>query len=319
MPLAVVVLGRGAGAVLPPSARRRAAARRHRRHRRRHARRATSRAGLAGERHHRAAAADPDRAVAGGERPRHPGLARAPPGTDDVERIRGVVRDLLFPCFFCAADHRARLRLAASPATMPAVQQFGALRRARRRSLSFAVGMTLVPVGLTFLTPPASPRAARTIAWLRRCSTGRRTRGDRPALARAARCFGAPDRRSAVAGLPLVRNNTDLVRFLKSDAPLFRDTMFIDAHLTGANTLEFVVTRRDGAPLTSADDLRRLAALRAGHRSRRRAGHRREQHPRRRAPGAARRERRRRAGAAARRRARSGYAFDLLEAAAIRT
>ena len=65
----------------------------------------------------------------------------------------------------------------------------------------------------------------------------------------------------SLAGLPLVRNNTDLVRFLKSDAPLHRDTIFIDAHLTGSNTLEFVVARRDGAPLTSLDDVRRMAAF----------------------------------------------------------
>ena len=37
--------------------------------------------------------------------------------------------------------------------------------------------------------------------------------------------------------------------------------MFIDANLTGANTLDFVVTRRDGAPLTAADDVGRLGAL----------------------------------------------------------
>lgn len=65
----------------------------------------------------------------------------------------------------------------------------------------------------------------------------------------------------SLAGLPRVRNNTDLVRFLKSDAPLHRDTMFIDAHLSGASTLEFFVTRRDAAPLVSRDAVQRMAAF----------------------------------------------------------
>jgi predicted RND superfamily exporter protein len=66
---------------------------------------------------------------------------------------------------------------------------------------------------------------------------------------------------ASLAGFPLIQNNTDLVRFLKSDAPLYRDTMFIDTHLTGANTIELVVARRDGAPLTGLDDVHRMAAF----------------------------------------------------------
>ncbi len=181
----------------------------------------------------------------------------APPGTDNVTRIRGVVRDLLFPCFFCALTTALGFgSLITSP--MPAVQQFG-LFAAFGVLLSFAIGITLVPVGLTFLTPPASPRAAPHHPWFERLLRWTATQ----AIQRPWRVLGAFAGLTAlaVAGLPLVRNNTDLVRFLKSDAPLFRDTMFIDQHLTGANTLDFMVTRRDGAPLTSADDLQRLAAL----------------------------------------------------------
>ena len=185
------------------------------------------------------------------------GWLEAPAGADRVARIRAVVRRLLFPCFFCALTTAIGFgSLVTSP--MPAVQQFG-LFAAFGVLLSFAVGMTLVPIGLSFLTPPAAPRALPHHAWFEALLrwTARQA-VDRPW--RVLALFGLLTAVSA-AGLPFVRNNTDLVRFLKTDAPLHRDTMFIDAHLTGANALDFVVTRRDGAPLTGAADLRRLAAL----------------------------------------------------------
>jgi predicted RND superfamily exporter protein len=185
------------------------------------------------------------------------GWLEAPPGVDNVTRIRGVVRHLLFPCFFCAVTTAIGFgSLVTSP--MPAVQQFGVFA-AFGILLSFAIGITLVPVVLTFLTPPASPRVVPHHPWF--AALLRWTAMQ--AVRRPWRVIGvfAAITLLALAGLPFVRNNTDLVRFLKSDAPLFRDTMFIDAHLTGANTLDFIVTRHDGGALSGADDLRRLEAL----------------------------------------------------------
>ncbi len=66
----------------------------------------------------------------------------------------------------------------------------------------------------------------------------------------------------AGVGITRIRNNTDLVRFLKPNAPLFRDTMFIDKNLAGVNSLEFTVARRDGRPLTSLADVQRLETFR---------------------------------------------------------
>ncbi len=179
--------------------------------------------------------------------------------TDRVARIMGVVRHLLFPCFFCSLTTALGFSSLAL-SDMPAVQQFGVFA-AFGVLVSFAIGMTLVPAGLTFLPPP-------------------RTRGDIPAhrLVRALLewtgntaaahprwVFAAATALTAasLAAIPLVQNNTDLVRFLKRDAPLYRDTMFIDQHLTGTNALEFVVARRDGQPLTALDDVQRLAAFEA--------------------------------------------------------
>ena len=159
------------------------------------------------------------------------GWLEAPPGADHVTRIGTVVRRVRFPCFFCAVTTAIGFgSLITSP--MPAVQQFGVFA-AFGVLLSFAVGITLVPVGLSFLTPPASPGTVPHHPWFAGVLRWTAARAvERPW--RVLAVFGGLTA-LAVAGLPLVRNNTDLVRFLKSDAPLFRDTLFIDAHLTGAN------------------------------------------------------------------------------------
>jgi predicted RND superfamily exporter protein len=66
---------------------------------------------------------------------------------------------------------------------------------------------------------------------------------------------------AGLAGLTRIRNNTDLVRFLKPGAPLYRDTLFIDRNLAGVYALEFMVSRKDGRPLTGPEDMRALEAI----------------------------------------------------------
>jgi predicted RND superfamily exporter protein len=176
-----------------------------------------------------------------------------------IDRVRGVVRKLVFPCFFCALTTALGFASLAASST-PAVQQFG-IFAALGVLISFGVGMTLVPIGLCFVTPPTSPERAPQHRWVRRALDGAAELSTRRPGSVLLGFLGITA--VALAGLPLVRNNTDLVRFLKSDAPLHRDTLFIDAHLTGANALEFVVARRDGAPLTGLDDSMRMAAFEA--------------------------------------------------------
>jgi len=176
---------------------------------------------------------------------------------DRTTRIRGVVRRLVFPCSFCTLTTAIGFGSLIT-SDMPAVQQFG-IFAALGVVVAFAIGMTLVPVGLSFFEPPSAPlrtsqhRLIRTaLDWAARISV------DHPW--RVLAIFSGITAVS-LAGLPLLRNNTDLVRFLKSDAPLHRDTMFIDSHLSGASTLEFVVSRRDAAPLASQDAVQRMAAF----------------------------------------------------------
>jgi predicted RND superfamily exporter protein len=65
----------------------------------------------------------------------------------------------------------------------------------------------------------------------------------------------------SVIGLGRIRVETDIIRSLRPTSALYQATAFIDSHLTGTNTLEFVVTRSDGASLVSHDAVRRMAAF----------------------------------------------------------
>ncbi len=176
---------------------------------------------------------------------------------DRIARIQAVVRRLLFPCFFCTLTTAIGFGSLVTSG-IPAVQMLGSFA-ALGVLIAFAAGMTMVPVGLSFVTPPAAPlqssqhRIIRAgLDWAAHVSVEHPKR----VLAIFAGITAV-----SLAGLPLVRNNTDLVRFLKSDQPLYRDTMFIDANLTGASTLDFVVARRDGAPLATPDAVRRMAGF----------------------------------------------------------
>ena len=186
------------------------------------------------------------------------GWLDAPAGSEHrVARVLGVVRWLAFPCFFCSLTTALGFASLATSG-MPAVRQFGVFA-AFGVAVSFAVGMTLVPVGLSFLTPPAAALRSPQHRLIRRAlAAAAEVSSQHPW--RVIAVFGAITLLS-LAGLPLVRNNTDLVRFLESDAPLYRDTLFVDAQLSGSITLEFMAERRDGAPLTSLADVQRLAAF----------------------------------------------------------
>jgi len=180
---------------------------------------------------------------------------RATDLADNQERIAHVVRELFFPCFYCSLTTALGFASLAV-AEIPAVQQFG-LFAALGVSASFVFGMALVPVGLSFLPPPTVPLAAAQHRLLDRAlaaAADLATRHPAAILLVAAIL-------TATAGLaiPGIRNNTDLVRFLRKDAPLYRDTMFIDAHLTGTHAIEWVVERVDGTPLTRLADVNRMA------------------------------------------------------------
>jgi len=180
-------------------------------------------------------------------------------GTSE-DRIRLIVREtrtLFAPCLYTALTTAVGLLSLLASGT-PAVRQFGVFG-ALGVLISFAASITLVPIALSFLPLPGqghpAPATGRSPGILQRAA---RLAGAHPWWIMAAALVLAA---AGVAGITRIRNNTDLVRFLKTGAPLYRDTIFIDRNMGGIYSLEMLVSRKDGRPLTTPGDIRRIAAF----------------------------------------------------------
>jgi len=182
---------------------------------------------------------------------------------DDRERsalLGGKVRELFIPCLFTSLTTALGL-VSLSISSVPAVRQFG-IFAALGVALAFLVSMLLVPVWLSYQRLIVEPRRREGFGLLRGTLEGMARLTFRhpwpvlgTALVLVVVCLG---------GIPRIRNNTDLVAFLKSDAPLAVDTRHIDRELGGVNSLEFMLERNDGQPLAQIEDYRRLAAFERG-------------------------------------------------------
>jgi hypothetical protein len=185
--------------------------------------------------------------------------AAATPGHEPATRaarLRPILRDFVAPCFMTSLTTAIGLgSLAVSD--IPAVRLFG-IFGAFGIMLSFALNFTLLPAVLSYLDPPP-PRPRRAGAAL----DGALDSVARLAVRRPAIIFLAalPPTIAAAALLPAIRNNTDLIRFLRPSEPLVRDTRFIDRAIGGANAIDLMIERDDGAPLSDLDGIRRLDAF----------------------------------------------------------
>jgi len=179
-------------------------------------------------------------------------VALGPRITDRADRLRHVLRFFLAPCFMTALTTAIGLG-SLTVSDIPAVRQFGAFG-AFGIMLSFVLNFTLMPAVLSFVDPPAMPRR-REGAAAAAILAAARTAVRRPGLVFLA---AAVPTVLALIGLPMIRNNTDLLRFLREDQPLVRDTLVVDRALGEANAIDLVIERRDGRPLTGLDDVRRL-------------------------------------------------------------
>jgi uncharacterized protein len=178
--------------------------------------------------------------------------------TTSASAIAAAVRALRYPCFFTSLTTALGM-LSLLLSDTPAVRHFGAFA-ALGVMLSFVLSFTLMPVALSLLRPPRDdprPHGGVLAACLRATA--------RLATRRAGAVLGVATLLTvaALAAIPRIHNNTDLVRFLKPGAALYEDSLYIDRHLAGVNALEFMVARRDGAPLPSLDVVRRLDRFRA--------------------------------------------------------
>ena len=172
------------------------------------------------------------------------------------QRLRRMMGFLSAPCFMTSLTTAIGLgSLAVSD--LPAVRLFG-LFGAFGVMLSFAVNFTLLPAVLSLLDPPARRRRLAGEAVATMLDAAARWAMRRPATTLL--LAGVPTV-LALAGLPMIRNNTDLLLFLRQDEPLVKDTRFIDQALGGANAIDLVINRNDGRPMTGLDDARRLEAF----------------------------------------------------------
>jgi len=170
-----------------------------------------------------------------------------------VDRVARAVVAVAVPASLCAVT-TAQGFLSLAVSEVPAVRQFGAFA-ALGVVVAFVVGMTAAPAVLTYLrTPPPSAEGEHGLTLrLLDASSGFAT--SRPWTTIAA--FAAVTL-IAAGGIPLVRADTDLVAFLKHDAPLRIDTEAIDETLGGTLPVDFVVRRADGGDVVSLEALRRI-------------------------------------------------------------
>ncbi|MFZ4855498.1 MAG: efflux RND transporter permease subunit [Desulfuromonadaceae bacterium] len=176
---------------------------------------------------------------------------------DPKRLLAGEMQKLFLPSLFAAIT--TALGLASLLVSdIPAVRLFAGYC-AVGVMLSWLINILVVPSALSFLPIPETGRRLHDIGVLKnllRIAANATVR--HPRLVLVSMLLTAV---AALSGLGRIENNTDLVRFLKPDATLRRDTLFIDAAFGGVNRVEFMLTRVDGRPLTTLDDMTRLSRL----------------------------------------------------------
>lgn len=187
---------------------------------------------------------------------------RAPTGEPETHeagrhaRAARAVRAVVVPALLCAVT-TAQGFVSLSVGDLPAVRQFG-LFAAFGALAAFVVAMTVVPAALAHVAAPKLRRSDEHGAMLRVLDGTARLATTRPRAVLA--LFGGITVVFA-AGIPLVRSNTDLIGFLREDAPLRRDTEWIDRRLGGALPIDILIERRDGRPVFDLETLQRLEEL----------------------------------------------------------
>lgn len=167
------------------------------------------------------------------------------------------MRRLSTPCLFTALTTALGL-LSLLVSDVPAVRLFG-LFAAVGVMLSFLVNILVAPALLSFLPIPESGRRLYDAGILNRLlqATARLTVNSPRLVIGVSLLFALV----ALGGATRIQNNTDLLRFLKADSPLHRDTLMIDQAVGGVNRVEFLLARKDGRGLTTLEDVSRLERL----------------------------------------------------------
>ena len=177
-----------------------------------------------------------------------------PPGL----ALRSALRNVLTPCFLSALTTAGGL-LATAALGVPAVQDF-AWFAAAGVMISFLLSISVFPLIVVFIagrgdgfrSPAGRGVLDRALDWSMEVVSGRPA-----AVMIAAVLLSAV----AVSGLPRLVVDTDIIRTLRPDAPLYRATRFIDDHMGGVNSLEIMIGAAGGGKVGDRASLEKVGAL----------------------------------------------------------
>lgn len=177
---------------------------------------------------------------------------------DKKQRIVAAIKNLYRPCLFASLTTAIGFLSLISNDT-PAVRQFG-IFAALGVMIAYFVGVSGLAVGLSYLNAPAQHCQSAQYAKDKSLLATLLVKISDLTLSHPLKIILVT---IGIAGLSLyglqkVRNNTDLLLFLGQDTPLFRDTTFIDQHLTGVNTLELLISKTNRDAFNNFDELRQL-------------------------------------------------------------
>lgn len=182
---------------------------------------------------------------------------------DRFERIATAVKNLWRPCLFASLTTAAGfLSLLAS--NTPAVRQFG-LFAAIGVAIAYLLGISGLAVGLTFVKAPVVSTKSSQVLPAKRLPMSLLDRFLdgvwRLSVNHSQLIVVAMIAVTALSlfGMSKVHSNTDLLNYIGSDSRLHQDTRFIDENLTGVNTIELLIQRSNGGPITSFEQLETIA------------------------------------------------------------
>jgi|GEM_PF-2440900 len=176
-----------------------------------------------------------------------------------LERILAAVKSLYRPCLFASLTTAIGF-LSLLLSNTPAVREFG-MFAALGVGISYIMGVTGLAVGLSFVKLPLPKNIKRrdkagALGLVLDGVSGFSIRHPRKLIIGTILVAAI-----SVYGLRKVRSNTDILRYLGTKTELYKDTMFIDEHLTGVNAIDLSISKSNGEAIDSFDDLETIGVF----------------------------------------------------------
>lgn len=179
--------------------------------------------------------------------------ARGDHGTGN-QRILNVLKKLNLPCLFAALTTVIGF-LSLLLSQTPAVRTFGVFA-ALGVSVGYVLGTTFLAVCLSYLHPKPVQTSGAFLSRILEKIAMIPIRHPRKVVGMALILAAV-----GAVGIPLVKNNTDLIGFLGPKNQLVRDTRFVEEYLTGTGAIELMVSKTDGTAFSEMADFAKVAAF----------------------------------------------------------